>query len=94
METYAALNQPGVGLFAMIVIGILAGWIAEKITQSDHGLLTNLIVGIAGAFVGGKIAEVLEIPVFGFFRTLIAATIGAVLLLWLWRALIGRPRVS
>jgi len=26
----------------MIVIGVLAGWIAEKITESDHGLLTNL----------------------------------------------------
>jgi uncharacterized membrane protein YeaQ/YmgE (transglycosylase-associated protein family) len=90
MERYAALNEPGVGLFAMIVIGILAGWIAEKITESDHGLLTNLIVGIAGSFIGGKIAEVVQIPVFGFFRTLVAASIGAVLLLWVWRALRGR----
>jgi uncharacterized membrane protein YeaQ/YmgE (transglycosylase-associated protein family) len=87
---YAALNQPGVGLFAMLIIGILAGWIAEKVTASDHGLLTNLIVGVAGAFIGGKIAEVLEVPVFGFFRTLVAASIGAILLLFLWRMLRGR----
>lgn len=90
METFAALGQPGVGFFTMLVIGVLAGWIAEKVTESNHGLLTNLIVGIAGAFVGGKIAELLEFQVFGFFRTLIAATIGAILLLWVWRLLRGR----
>jgi uncharacterized membrane protein YeaQ/YmgE (transglycosylase-associated protein family) len=90
MDQFAALSQPGVGFFTMLLIGLLAGWIAEKITASDHGLLTNLIVGIAGAFVGGKLAEVLQIPVFGFFRTLVAAAVGAILLLWLWRAVRGR----
>jgi uncharacterized membrane protein YeaQ/YmgE (transglycosylase-associated protein family) len=90
MEQLSALNQPGVGFVAMLVIGILAGWIAEKVTESDHGLLTNLIVGIAGAFVGGKLAELFAVPVFGFFRTLIAASVGAVLVLWIWRALRGR----
>ena len=91
MEQFAALGQPGVGFFTMLLIGVLAGWIAERVTASDHGLLTNLIVGIAGAFVGGKLAEVLEIPVFGFFRTLVAAAIGAILLLWIWRVVRGRP---
>jgi uncharacterized membrane protein YeaQ/YmgE (transglycosylase-associated protein family) len=89
--TYSALGQPTVGFFSMLVIGVLAGWIAERVTKSDHGLLTNLLVGIAGAFVGGKLAEVLEIPVFGFARTLVAAIAGAVILLWLWRAVRGQP---
>jgi uncharacterized membrane protein YeaQ/YmgE (transglycosylase-associated protein family) len=91
MDQFAALGQPGVGFFTMLLIGLLAGWIAERVTASDHGLLTNLLVGIAGAFVGGKLAEVLEIPVFGFFRTLVAAAVGAILLLWIWRAVRGRP---
>jgi uncharacterized membrane protein YeaQ/YmgE (transglycosylase-associated protein family) len=91
MDQFAALGQPGVGFFTMLLIGVIAGWIAERVTASDHGLLTNLIVGIAGAFVGGKLAEVLAIPVFGFFRTLVAAAVGAILLLWIWRALRGRP---
>ena len=91
MDQFAALGQPGVGFFTMLLIGLLAGWIAEKVTASDHGLLTNLLVGIAGAFVGGKLAEVLDIPVFGFFRTLVAAAVGAILLLWIWRVLRGRP---
>lgn len=85
METQAFLGNPSVGLFSMLLIGILAGWIAEKVTSSDHGILTNMLVGIAGAFVGGKLAEVLQIPVFGFFRTLIAASAGAIVLLWVWR---------
>ena len=91
MDQFAALGQPSVGFFTMLLIGLIAGWIAERVTASDHGLLTNLLVGIAGAFVGGKLAEVLEIPVFGSFRTLVAAAVGAILLLWIWRAVRGRP---
>ncbi|MGE3145114.1 MAG: GlsB/YeaQ/YmgE family stress response membrane protein, partial [Pseudorhodoplanes sp.] len=78
-------GNPGVGLIAMLIIGAIAGWIAEKVTASDHGIFTNILVGIAGAFVAGKLAEVLQIPVFGFFRTLIAAIVGAIVLLYLWR---------
>lgn len=89
-QAYAFLSQPGVGFFSMILIGVIAGWVAERITESDHGLLTNLIVGVAGAFVGGGLASLLNIEVFGFFRTLIAAIVGAIMLLWVWRALRGR----
>jgi len=85
MEMQTFMGNPTVGLFEMLFIGLIAGWIAEKITESDHGILTNMLIGIAGAFVGGKLAEVLQIPVFGFFRTLIAASSGAVILLWFWR---------
>ena len=86
-----ATGHPSLGFFSMLVVGILAGWIAEKITESHHGLITNLLVGIAGSFVGGKLAEILSVPVFGFFRTLVAATIGAVLVLWFWRKMRGQP---
>jgi uncharacterized membrane protein YeaQ/YmgE (transglycosylase-associated protein family) len=40
-------------ILAWMGVGILAGWLAEKITRSDHGLITNLIVGVIGAFIGG-----------------------------------------
>ncbi len=85
--SYAALGHPGVGFLAMLLIGFLAGYIAERVTESDHGVITNILVGIAGAFVGGRLAEVLDIPVFGFFRTLFAATAGAIIILWVWRRL-------
>ncbi len=81
----------GVGFVSMLVIGFLAGWIAERITNSNHGVFTNVLVGIAGAFVGGKLADLINEPVHGFFRTLVAAVIGAVLLLWIWRQ-VREPR--
>lgn len=77
--------QAGVGFFGMLVIGLLAGWIAEKVTSSDHGLLTNLLVGIAGSFIGGTLAGLMNIHFNGWLGNLIVAAIGAVLILWLWR---------
>ena len=85
-DAQAFLGQPGVGFLSMLVIGALAGWIAEKVTSSDHGIFTNILVGIAGSFVGGILASLLNIPVFGFIRTLLAATIGAIVLLFVWRS--------
>ena len=42
------------GLISFLVVGLLAGWIAGRLTQgSGFGLLGNLIVGVIGAFVGG-----------------------------------------
>ena len=84
-----ATGSPGMGFFGMLVIGFLAGWIAEKVTASNHGIVTNILVGIAGSFVGGKLAELVNTPVHGFVRTLIAAAIGAVLVLWAWRQVRG-----
>ena len=59
--TIDAQTQASVGFFGMLIIGILAGWIAEKVTASDHGLLTNLLVGIAGSFVGGTLARLMNL---------------------------------
>mgnify|MGYP001340754526 CR=1 FL=1 len=56
----------GVGLIGAIVIGILAGWIAEKVMGRSHGLLTNLIVGLVGALLGAFIAGALHIGFGGF----------------------------
>jgi uncharacterized membrane protein YeaQ/YmgE (transglycosylase-associated protein family) len=88
-EAHGLLSMPGVGFFGMLVIGILAGYIAEKVTASDHGLLTNLLVGIAGSFVGGSLATLLNIVFYGWVGNLIVATVGAILLLWVWRRLRG-----
>ena len=81
--------MPGVGFIGMLIIGIIAGYIAEKATASDHGLLTNLLVGIAGSFVGGNLATVLNVEFYGWLGNLIVASIGAILILWIWRAIRG-----
>ena len=89
-EAQAFFSQPGVGFLSMLVIGAIAGWIAERVTSSDHGLFTNILVGIAGAFVGAKLAEIGQITIFGFWQTLISASIGAVIILFAWRMVRGR----
>lgn len=88
----AMATQPGYGFFATIFIGLLAGWIAERITSSDHGIFTNMLVGIAGSFLGSRLAELLDIPIYGFLRTLTAAIVGAVVVIVIWNAA-RKPRV-
>lgn len=87
------LSQPGVGFLALIIIGAIAGWVAEKATSSSHGIFTNILVGVAGSFIGSKLADLLQVPVFGFWRTLIAAIVGAIILLYIWRMLMARRSV-
>ena len=75
----------GLGIIGWIVVGIVAGFLAEKIMKRDHGLLTNLVVGVVGALIGGFIAtNFLGIDADGSW---IVATIialgGAILLLFL-----------
>jgi uncharacterized membrane protein YeaQ/YmgE (transglycosylase-associated protein family) len=79
-----------VSILGAIVIGILAGWIAEQIMGREHGLITNLIVGVVGAFLGALVASALGIGYAGFWGSLLVSTVGAVLLL----AIVGmfRPR--
>lgn len=80
-----------VGILGMIVIGLIAGYIAEKVTASRHGLLTNLAVGVIGAFVGGFLANLLGLNVApGFWGTLVVATIGAIIFLYLLKVIRGR----
>jgi uncharacterized membrane protein YeaQ/YmgE (transglycosylase-associated protein family) len=71
----------GVGIFAAIVIGILAGWIAERVLNRQHGLFTNLIVGVVGSFIGAFLARTLGFEWGGFVGSLVVSTIGAIVLL-------------
>jgi uncharacterized membrane protein YeaQ/YmgE (transglycosylase-associated protein family) len=80
----------GVGWLLAIVIGALAGWIAEKLMKSDHGLLTNIILGIVGAVVGNFILMLIfGATMGGIVGQLIVAVVGACLLIWIYRAIRG-----
>lgn len=79
------------GFLGSIIVGLIAGWLAEKATSSDHGLLTNLVVGVIGGIVGGQLANLLGIQIGpGWIAQIVVATAGAVLLLFVWRAIRGR----
>jgi uncharacterized membrane protein YeaQ/YmgE (transglycosylase-associated protein family) len=76
------------GVISWIVIGLLAGWLAAKITDSGHGLLRNLVVGLIGAMLGGFLFSKLGLQVVpDFWGNLITAVIGSVVLLFLLQAI-------
>jgi uncharacterized membrane protein YeaQ/YmgE (transglycosylase-associated protein family) len=83
-QSVGIMGMPGVGFFGMLLIGFVAGYIAEKVMSRDHGLLTNILVGIAGSFIGGTLASLLNVQYYGFFGNLIVAICGAILILWLF----------
>ena len=74
-----------------IVIGGLAGWIAEKVTKSDHGLITNIIVGIVGAVIGGWLLGLVGVSLAeNWIGSLVTAVIGALVLLYGLKFIRGR----
>jgi len=77
------MNMSTENLLVIIGVGIAAGWIAGQIVQgTGFGILGDLLVGVAGAFVGGWALPQLHIHFGdGIVAAIANATIGAVLLL-------------
>lgn len=78
-------------LLACIAVGLVAGWLAERLMGRDHGLLTNLVVGAIGAVIGGFLFS----RVMGFhyveglnLASILVSTVGAIILL----AIVGGTR--
>ena len=74
------------GLLSWVVFGALAGWVASIIVGRNNrqGCLTNIIVGVAGAFVGGILSDALfgQAVMFTWsWRGFAIAVLGAVILL-------------
>ena len=82
-------------IVAWLVLGLLAGWIASMIMGSGgYGVVGDMVVGIIGALIGGFITGPLfGIDVTGFNVTsLIVAVVGAIILIAIYRALVGTRR--
>jgi uncharacterized membrane protein YeaQ/YmgE (transglycosylase-associated protein family) len=73
-------------LLWVVLIGILAGWLAGQITKgSGFGVLGDLIVGILGSLLGSFLFGLIGIYAYGLVGRLAMAVIGAIVLLWLIR---------
>ncbi len=73
-------------LIWVVLIGILAGWIAGQITKgSGFGILGDMVVGILGSLLGSFLFGWLGIVAYGLIGRLVLAVIGAIVLLWLLR---------
>jgi uncharacterized membrane protein YeaQ/YmgE (transglycosylase-associated protein family) len=84
------------GILGWILLGLLAGIIAKALLPGDDpgGFIITTLIGIAGAVIGGFVARALDIgdPIDEFFdwSTWIAAIIGAIALLLVYRVVAGR----
>jgi uncharacterized membrane protein YeaQ/YmgE (transglycosylase-associated protein family) len=73
-------------LLWVVLIGILAGWLAGQITKGrGFGLLGDLIVGILGSLLGSFIFGLLGIAAYSLLGRLVMSVVGAIVLLWLIR---------
>lgn len=75
-------------IITWIILGLIAGYIASLITKTREGMLTNIVVGIIGAFIGGLVLNLFGTGgVSGFnLPSILTAVLGAVILLAIVRA--------
>jgi uncharacterized membrane protein YeaQ/YmgE (transglycosylase-associated protein family) len=78
-------------LIFWIIVGLIAGALAKFIMPGDDpgNFIITILLGIAGAIVGGFLASLIGIGGGGFIWTTIVATIGAIILLAIYRAFAG-----
>ncbi|WP_371155484.1 GlsB/YeaQ/YmgE family stress response membrane protein [Jannaschia sp. 2305UL9-9] len=81
----------GLGWFAAIIVGGLAGWIGSMIMKADTGVFLNIILGIVGAIVANFLLGLLGLYASdGWIPQLIVGIIGACLLIAGVRMVRGR----
>ena len=69
------------GLIGWLLIGLVAGWLAGKIARGrGFGCIADIVLGLIGSFIGGWVFTKLGIFGGGFWYSLAAATLGAVIL--------------
>ena len=72
-----------VSIILYLLFGAVAGWLAGKLMKGGgFGLIVNIIVGILGSFIGGWLMSLAHIQKAGLLWELIAAVVGACLLLF------------
>jgi uncharacterized membrane protein YeaQ/YmgE (transglycosylase-associated protein family) len=86
------------GIIGWIILGLLAGAVAKAILPGDDpgGIIVTMIIGIVGALLGGFLAQVLfgndTVDEFFDISTWLTAINGSIILLLLYRVVVGRGR--
>jgi uncharacterized membrane protein YeaQ/YmgE (transglycosylase-associated protein family) len=83
------MEEHQIGWIAAIIIGGIAGWLAEQFMKSQMGILMNIVLGIVGAAVANWLLGFLGVNLGGWIGYLIAGFIGACILIAVGRALSG-----
>jgi uncharacterized membrane protein YeaQ/YmgE (transglycosylase-associated protein family) len=82
-------------LIWFLIVGGLAGWLAASlVTGGGLGIFADIAVGVAGALVGGILADSLHWYVYGFWGVLGISVLGAAILLVIFRGFSGVRRMA
>ena len=73
----------GLGWITFLIVGLIAGWVADQVMKRGNGLVENLVVGVIGAYIGAFLFRLFGLAATGFVGALVVAIIGSVVLLWI-----------
>jgi uncharacterized membrane protein YeaQ/YmgE (transglycosylase-associated protein family) len=78
-----------------IIVGAIAGALANTIMKSNQPLIVDIITGLIGSFLGGLLMSILGISrpvngISGVLASLVVATVGAIILIAILRAVRGQ----
>jgi uncharacterized membrane protein YeaQ/YmgE (transglycosylase-associated protein family) len=83
------MDDTQIGWLAAILIGGIAGWLAERVTRSNMGILANVVLGVIGAGLASWLAAKLGFQIGGpvWLHYLIFGFVGACILIFATRLL-------
>ncbi|MGR3614907.1 MAG: GlsB/YeaQ/YmgE family stress response membrane protein [Paracoccaceae bacterium] len=68
----------------LVIIGAAAGFLATRLMKIEANIVTTIVIGMAGALVGGLVLRTL-LTVMGFMAGFVGAVLGALALIWVWQ---------
>jgi uncharacterized membrane protein YeaQ/YmgE (transglycosylase-associated protein family) len=80
------------GFFGWILIGLVAGVLGKIIMpgKDPGGFVVTILIGIAGALLAGYLSPMMGLHIAGWVQSYVAATVGAIILLALYRLVMTR----
>ena len=85
------------GIITWIVLGAIAGFLANMLVGGREGLIGTIVLGIVGAVVGGWLAGTflkLKDPTGINVESIVVSVIGAIIVLFVYRAVARRRRIA
>lgn len=76
-------------LVFLLIIGTAAGFLATRVMRIDADVPTTVVIGIAGAVIGGFLLRSLVI-ITGWLAGFVGAILGAIVLVWLYKIYIAK----
>ncbi|NOC94069.1 GlsB/YeaQ/YmgE family stress response membrane protein [Ruegeria sp. HKCCD6228] len=76
-------------IVALIIIGAAAGFLATRLMRIEADIPTTMLIGIAGALIGGMLLRFL-VTVMGWLSGFVGAVLGALLVIWIWQTYLRR----